>query len=192
MDTWLEVEVWARLAPYQDPVATVATTETARRRGRKRGSLRLKGLGEVEIFGDGGDARRAVEGSGGISAEFYAVRRDRRETEKDDFCMETWGRERKGAGGYVRAWQIWRGVLSYCGEMRSFIMENVRLEIHDTGLRSITDHCAYQSIQYLSVIKPFTLAANPSSFFPDPPPRELSSRIFNVSPSVPLSGSTSS
>ena len=68
MHTWLEVKVWARVAPYQDPVATVATTETARRKGRKRGSVRLKGLGEVEMVGDGGGARRAVEDSGGISA----------------------------------------------------------------------------------------------------------------------------
>ena len=70
MHTWLEVEAWARLAPYQLPVATVATTEMARRSGRKRGSVRLKGLGAVEERGgdggDTGDARLGGEGMGGI------------------------------------------------------------------------------------------------------------------------------
>ena len=71
------------------------------------------------------------------------------------------GRVRRGLA------KLARGTIVLWGNA---IMQNVRLEIHDTGVRSVTDHCAYQSIRHFLVIKLLTLAAHPSSFFLDPPP----------------------
>ena len=119
MDTWLEVEDWARLAPYQLPVATVATTEMARRSGRKRGSLRLKSLGAVEMVGDGGDARRAVEGRGGIMQVLCREIEDGMGQERRGirFCISG---SRGGGSGTERAGAWGLGIIGagYCGEMR--------------------------------------------------------------------------